>query len=88
VDRYKREGQHLTAELNGELVILHQLTGIYYGMNEVASRTWSLLERPVTLDELAASIAGEFAVSPEVAGRDIEILVAALCAAGLVERLD
>src|SRR5258707_14667296 len=58
---------HLVAELSGETVILHVEKGMYYGLNKLGTRVWSLIQEPRTIDELVQTILSEYEVEPEQA---------------------
>ncbi len=76
---------HLVAELSGEMVILHVEKGVYYGLDKLGTRVWSLIQEPRTIDELVQTILNEYEVEPEQAERDLVALVQDLATNGLVE---
>jgi len=55
-----------------------------FTLNPVGSRIWELLEHPVAPSQLAATIAGEFDVSPADVERDVSEFLDSLRAAGLI----
>lgn len=71
--------------LDGEAVLLDLREGIYFGLNEVGTRVWELLEGGPTLSELQAHIVEEFEVEPAVAERDLAELLTELVERGLIE---
>jgi hypothetical protein len=72
-------------ELEGEAVLLNLDTGIYFGLNQVATRMWRLMEQHGQLDAVRDAIVGEFDVTASAAERDLVALVAALQEKGLVQ---
>ena len=76
---------HLAAELSGETVILHVEKGVYYGLDKLGTRVWSLIQEPRTIDELVQTILKEYEVEPEQAERDLVALVQDLATNGLAE---
>ena len=76
---------HLVAELSGETVILHVEKGVYYGLNKLGTRVWSLIQEPRTIDELVQTILNEYEVEPKQAERDLVALVQDLATNGLAE---
>ena len=76
---------HLVAELSGEMVILHVEKGVYYGLDKLGTRVWSLIQEPRTIDELVQTILNEYEVEPEQAERDLVALVQDLATNGLAE---
>lgn len=71
----------LSRVLDGEAVLLHLETGSYFGMNEVATRAWELIQRAqggLTYAQLSAALLVEFEVDATTLDRDLRDLVAAL----------
>ncbi len=71
-------------DLDGEGVVLNLSSGVYFGLNEVGTRIWQLVDGLGTLSAVRDSLAREFEVDPDVAGRDLLDLVAQLADRGLV----
>jgi hypothetical protein len=71
-------------ELDGEAVLLNLDTGTYFGLNDVGTRMWRLMEQHGQLDAVRDAIVGEFDVTSAIAERDLVALVAALQEKGLV----
>jgi hypothetical protein len=72
-------------ELDGEAVLLNLDTGIYFGLNEVGTRMWRLMEQHGQLDAVRDAIVGEFDVPSTTAERDLVALVVALQEKGLIQ---
>ncbi len=70
--------------IEGEAVILSLDTKVFRGLNAVGSRVWELIDGRRSVDEIAALVAGEFQVAPDVAARDVSAFVELLLAKGLV----
>lgn len=54
----------LGSELAGELVLLDPQSGIYYGLNQVGARVWSLIQEPTTVARVRDALMDEFDVDP------------------------
>jgi hypothetical protein len=78
----------VSADLEGEAVILNLADGVYYGLDSVGARVWELLREPRTVGSLVAAITAEFEVDADTASRDLARLLADLAARGLVEIAD
>ncbi|MBB4634703.1 PqqD family peptide modification chaperone [Longimicrobium terrae] len=78
-------GDQVSTELEGEAVILHLGDGIYYGLNAVGARLWSLLEEPRAVAELRDALVADYEVDAETAERDVIELMDELMERGLVE---
>lgn len=75
----------MSAELEGEAVILHLGTRRYYRLNETAATVWAALESGIdTPNALAARLCECFDVELAVAGAEVDRLLAELEAHGLV----
>jgi Coenzyme PQQ synthesis protein D (PqqD) len=72
-------------ELDGEAVLLNLDTGIYFGLNDVGTRMWRLMEQHGQLDAVRDAIVGEFDVATAIAERDLVALVVALQEKGLIQ---
>ena len=70
--------------IEGEAVILAMDTKVFRGLNAVGSRVWELIDGRRSVEDLAAAIAREFEVTPDVAARDVSAFVGELLAKGLV----
>ena len=75
----------VTRQVQGEEVMLDLKSGTYFGLNEVATRTWSLLNEKKNLGQAAQIIAEEYDVSQNKAEGDIQRLVSELKKNGLIE---
>jgi hypothetical protein len=74
----------LTTEFDSEVVILDLRDGVYYGLEHVGARVWTLLRHPVTLASLRDAIASEYDVDPDRCAEDVRDLVRELAAHNLV----
>lgn len=75
----------LEADVNGEIVALHIEKGQCYGLNGVASRIWSMLAEPRSLDEICETLTGEYEVDPETCRSEVETLLGELRSEGLIK---
>jgi len=73
------------ADLAGESVILHLKNGVYYGLNTVGSRIWTLVQQPICVQEIVRDLVAQYEVEPERCERDVLALIENLLAEGLVE---
>lgn len=68
----------LSRVLDGEAVLLHLGSGMYFGMNEVASRAWEEIVRGTTFGALTTKLLAEFEVERAALTADLERFVQAL----------
>jgi hypothetical protein len=75
--------------LDGEAVMMNVETGNYYNFNEVGTRIWKLIEeKPLSIEEVAGKIFGEFEVTKEVSTEDTIKFVKKIYEWGLVTVID
>lgn len=80
----RRPGMH-AVEMDGELVMMGQDQGEYYGLRDVAASIWQHLAEPRTTDELCALVAEEYDVSAAACRDDVAAFVDELVAKSLVD---
>jgi coenzyme PQQ synthesis protein D (PqqD) len=71
-------------ELEGEAVLLDLGSGIYFGLNEVGTRIWQLLDQGCATEAVLSTIVGEFEVDRAEAEDGFRRLIDELRARGLV----
>ena len=75
-------------EVQGEAVLLHTVSGRYYGLDSVGTRFWQLALEGRNLGDVQRRMLGEYNVEPDRLWRDLQGLVEVLLAKGLVEFVD
>ena len=80
----RRPGLH-AVEMDGELVMMGQEQGEYYGLRDVAASIWQHLAEPRTTDELCALVADEYAVTAEACRDDVVAFLEELVGKELVQ---
>ena len=71
-------------ELDGEAVILNLASGVYFGLDQVGTRIWQLIEQHGGLRDVLARLREEYDASPDVLEHDLVDLASQLAAKGLV----
>jgi hypothetical protein len=74
----------VSADLEGETVILSMTDGVYYGLDRVGARIWHAVATPTALGDVLRMILDEFEVEEARAWADLQALVADLLANRLV----
>ena len=75
----------VSADLAGEAAILNLKSGVYYGLNAVGARIWSLIQEPKSVEDIRDAILNEYDVDPERCESDLLQLLQQLAAEGLIE---
>ena len=66
----QRKPDLLFNEIDGEVVMLSVENGEYYGMDQIGSRIWELLERPMEFKILVDTLLKEYLVSEKQCKED------------------
>ena len=80
--------EQVSCDLEGEVAILNLSSGVYYGLDPVGARIWTLLREPTTVRAVRDALAAEYDVDPDRCERDLVALLEDLVTAGLVEVRD
>ena len=75
----------VSCDLAGETALLHFKSGVYYGLNPVATFVWKLIQGPKTFEDLREAVLKEYDVEPDQCERDLRALLEELSAAHLIE---
>ncbi len=57
--------------IDGETVMMSVENGKYYGLDDIGSRIWELIERPVKVSDLIDTLLERFDVDRETCERDV-----------------
>ena len=75
----------VSSDLGGEVAILDLKAGVYYGLDAVGARIWSLIQEPRTVNEIRDILLEEYEVEPERCERDLLVLLQRLADEGIIE---
>jgi hypothetical protein len=75
----------VSCDLKGQAAILNLNDGMYYGLNEVGARIWSLLSEPITVGLIRDQLEREYDVDGDRCEKDLVTLLSQLQDAGLIE---
>lgn len=78
----------VSADVDGEVVILSIDSGKYYNLDAVGSRIWALVEAPLSIAALHELLVGEFDVDRETCREDLLSFLRELHACGLLQISD
>ena len=80
--------RQVSAKLDGETVVLSLDEGMYYSLNEVGARVWSLIQDAVRVVEIKEALLAEYEVAPERCEGDLLEVLVRLAQLKLVEIRD
>lgn len=81
-----RTDDNLSSNLAGEEVVLNLQDGVYYGLNDVGARVWTLLDTTDTPREICDALQEEYDVDRATLEADVLTLLKEMEEGGLVER--
>ena len=79
-----RSDKVLFQEVGGEAVLLDLDSEQYFGLDQVGTRIWDLLDGQSALEHVHATLCAEYQADPQRIGDDLLVLARALADAGLV----
>jgi hypothetical protein len=83
--RITLSAEQVSAELDGEAVVLNLRDGVYFGLNPVGTRVWALLkEAPRSVADLREAILAEYDVGFQQCDDDLRSLLTSLDEHGLI----
>ena len=74
----------LTQEVGGETVILDLKTESYFGLDEVGTRIWQLLQQEKDTQNITETMLNEYDVEEKQLEKDIQNLLTKLNEAGII----
>lgn len=75
----------MSADLEGEAVILDTASGEYYGLNEAGARIWTLLQDPMTFTALVDALLEEYSVDRDQCEAEVKGLLRRMVEEDLLE---
>jgi len=82
--RFEIPADVVARDVAGEIMILHLGKAVYFGLNDVGSRVWQLIEERGDLDAVCAAMAKEFDAPLEQIRGDVVALTTQLVQKGLL----
>jgi hypothetical protein len=79
-----RAADVIATEVDGEAVVMSIERGQCYGFDEIGTRIWASLERPMRVADMCALLLGEYDVDVETCSRDVARLLGELVRERLV----
>ena len=81
-----RSGAVVSADMDDdEIVMMNVEKGMYYGMDDIESHIWELMERPLSVSQLCDTLMERYDVTREVCQEDVLGFLHQLHEEGLVE---
>jgi hypothetical protein len=77
--------EQVSCALGDESAILNMRNSVYYGIDAVGTRVWSLLQQPRSVREVCEAMLDEYDVDRDRIERDVLALLAEMKGEGLIE---
>jgi len=74
----RNEDEFLCTQVDEETVMMHTETGKYYGLNEISTHIWQLLENQLSTADLVKNLVDEYNVEPATCEEDTKNLLAGM----------
>ena len=85
---YQQKDGVMTADMNGETVMMDINTGKYYNLGRVGSEIWALLKNPLSEQELIDELLARYKVNPEQCRKETAAFVQKLLSIGLIGKCE
>jgi hypothetical protein len=86
-DQFEISSEVLSQEVNGETVLLDLQGESYFGLNEVGTRIWQLLQAGRSIRGLLDTLYDEYEASEDRLASDVDELLDKLTQSGLIQLL-
>jgi len=77
--------EQVSCDVEGEAAILNLKNGVYYGLNPIGARIWTLIQEPKQVGQLRDQLLSEYEVDAARLETDVRQLLADLAEHGLIE---
>lgn len=83
--KYTRNPDLVSAEMDGDVVMMSIENGMYYGLTGTALQIWEVLTKPHTAAELLAKLLPLYEVNEEILHADVDVFLVEMQENGLVK---
>lgn len=84
---FQRVPNVLAADMSGETVMMSVESGQYFGLTEVGSVIWEMLESPTSLDQIVERLCSKYEIAEKTCRDDAEAFLSKLLSNGLAKSL-
>ena len=78
----------ISSAIQGEILLLSLQTNNYYGMDEIASRVWMLMEQPIRVADLIDVLLEEYDIERTECLSDVCVFLSNMEEEGIILRID
>ncbi len=80
--------EHVSSDLGGETIVLSLQSAMYFGVDQLGTRIWELIQEPSRVTDVRDAIVGEYDVETERCEQDLLEFLRQLAANELIEVSD
>ena len=84
-DYVNRNSEVFASEIDDEVVMMHIKTGKYYGLDDIGSRIWELMENKIQVKTIIEQLLKEYNVDEQECEKDVLELLEQLESNNLIE---
>ena len=84
MERVRRAGEWLDAQVGADRVMMSVTDGNYLGMTAIGARIWDLLEEPSTVEAVCQRLVGQYDVDPATCQTEVRAFLTELASLGAV----
>jgi hypothetical protein len=77
--------EQVSCDLADEVVILHLTSGVYYGLDAIGARIWTLIQMPMRVNDIMKVLLQEHDVDPDRCAHDLVALLEDMADHSLIE---
>ena len=79
-----QESEPVAAEVDGEVVMLSERAGAYFGLDDIGSEIWRLIKEPRRVADVCDTLAQHYEIDADTLNRDVLSFLEQLLARNLV----
>ena len=83
-----QEKEPVVAQVDGEVVMLSERQGAYFGLNGIGSEIWAAVAQPCRIEDLCQSLQGNYQGDPAAIRADIMAFLEKMLAHKLIRIVD
>jgi len=82
---FSRKPDVVSADMDGEAVLLDVNSGVYYGLDSTGARIWNLMEEKISFENIISKLLDEYSVTHEQCQAETKQFVKEVLAKDLIK---
>lgn len=84
----EKKKEVVCSEVDGETVVMSIQSGKYFGLKEIGSRIWTIIDHPSPINEICDALMVEYDVAPDQCHREVLLFMEKLWNKDLIKVVD